>query len=660
MIVNGLAEGWIFDGENMGVYLEKDQTVEIFAYTETACKLWLAKEMSITKMEIISQDKTTTYVENEALNPRFTLKDVELKLTYEDGTTETVNGMDMYRYEYMPYYKGMPLQMEMVIDSTTATVFFTCADIQVEYDVKLDAATITGFEAIPAADMIDIYENTMGQMEDGIYVYYDAISLACSIASYKFTWSDGTVETFNIPMDGETEYHGVALNFGIGMDPIEDPWSVGVHSVPVTYGELSDTVDIEIKANNVASIEILDVGVTEYVLGDPDYFVNNEDGWYMTACDFNEFDLKVNYTDGTSKTFSEADIEDFRGYFAILNNTYIEAYPAHIPYTTTGSAKVYMAYMGAEDAFDVKLVEAKVDNGNLIVPEDVVDKALADKKNDTVTLNATTNTTSESQQTTSVKLPVASVEKLIEEEVEQVVVEMDSATVTLDNKTLEAIAEQTESASITLSIEPIKEEVLNNKQQAALADKEVDLVLSAQVLADGEPIGDFKGGSVKVQLPFEPESGYKYEVEYVADDGTTTPMTTEVGASYLAFWTNHFSDYVVTKEKEETKPIEPTPPEETTKPTEPTVPETTVPEPTVPETTVPEPTVPETTVPETTVPETTAPQETTKPTEATKPGNAAVPDTGDNSGVTGMMLVMLASGTVAAALWLSLRKRRAV
>ena len=39
------------------------------------------------------------------------------KLTYEDGTTELVNGMDMYRYEYMPYYKGMPLDVEMVIDS---------------------------------------------------------------------------------------------------------------------------------------------------------------------------------------------------------------------------------------------------------------------------------------------------------------------------------------------------------------------------------------------------------------------------------------------------------------------------------------------------------------------------------------------------------------
>ena len=117
--------------------------------------------------------------------------------------------------------------------------------------------------------------------------------------------------------------------------------------------------------------------------------------------------------------------------------------------------------------------------------------------------------------------------------------------------------------------------------------------------------------SFEKKISFKPEKGYDYKVVYVADDGSITEMVTEVDENSLAFWTGHFSDYVVTKEKEEPKPTEPT-------------------------------------VPETTVPVTT------------KPSNPAVPNTGDNSGVTGMMLLMLASGTMAAALWLSLRKRSTV
>ena len=653
VIVNGLAEAWIFNGENMGVYLEKDQTVELFAYAETACKLWLAKEASITKMEIVRQDKTSTYVVNEGLNPRFTLKDVELKLTYEDGTTEQINGIDMYRYEYMPYYNGMPLHVEMVIDSTTATVFFTCAGVQVEYEVKLDAAMVTKFEVIPAADMIDIYENTMGWEEEGVFAYYDAISLAFSVATYKFTWSDGTVETFTLPWDGEAEYHGVELMCGVGVDYTGDPWTVGINSVPVTYGELSDTLDIEIKANNVDSIEILDLGVTEYVLGDPDYFANNEDGWYMINCDLSGFQLKVNYTDGTSKTFTEEDITDFRGFYSLLNNTPVDGYPVHMPYTTTGTAKVYMAYMGAEDAFDVKLVDAVVDNGNIIVPETAVDEALEDKQGDTVTLDVTTNATTEAEQTSSVKLPVVSVEKLVEEEVKQVVVEMDSATVTLDTKALEAIAEQAEGASITLSVEQVATTTLTEKQQAVLKDKDVDLVLTALVLSDGEPIGDFKGGSVTVAVPFELPAGDNaedYNVWYVANDGTMEKMDTSYADGMLLFITKHFSDYVVIKttqtneeDKDNSGIGESTP--EPEDPTQPTEPKPTEPKPTEPKPTEPKPTEPKPTEP--------------KPTEPTKPTNPAVPDTADTADIMGLMTLMLVSGAMAMALWLSLRKRNA-
>jgi len=88
-------------------------------------------------------------------------------------------------------------------------------------------------------------------------------------------------------------------------------------------------------------------------------------------------------------------------------------------------------------------------------------------------------------------------------------------------------------------------------------------------------------------------------------------------------------------------------------PTEPSVPETTEPEatePSVPETTEPEeptaPSEPETTVPEETTaptePEATEPEETTEPSvpETTEPETDDVPETGDNSKMIPMMVLM--------------------
>jgi hypothetical protein len=78
---------------------------------------------------------------------------------------------------------------------------------------------------------------------------------------------------------------------------------------------------------------------------------------------------------------------------------------------------------------------------------------------------------------------------------------MNGANVTLDTVALQAIAEQAEGAAIILAVEVVEEATLSEEQQDALADQDVALVLTALILADGEPIGDFKGGSVTVATP---------------------------------------------------------------------------------------------------------------------------------------------------------------
>ena len=382
-------------------------------------------------------------------------------------------------------------------------------------------------------------------------------------------------------------YHGAYIGLG-EFDPITNPWTVGTYNVPICYGDLTDDLPVTILENKAEKIEILKLGITDYTLGDPEYFVQSGDGWVMNAYDYSDYELKVTYTDGTSKIFTQADETDFRGLFPLLNNSIIEGDVEQKVHTTTGKNKVYVLYMGCVGEYEINVVEQAVVNGNASVSDATVEKALEESKGDTVVLDATGSATN---QTSSVKLPTTSVEKLAEENVD-LVVKLDSATVTLDAKAVTAIADQAgDAVTITLVLDETAVEDLTEKQQAALENENVEVILTALVLADGKPIGDFKGGSVKVQIAFTPESGYDYTVKYVADDGSVKNMTTEVGEDYLAFWTNHFSDYVVTK---------------------------------------------------------------------SKTGNPDVPATGDNNEIAGTMMLMLASGTAAAALWLSLRKKKAV
>lgn len=365
---------------------------------------------------------------------------------------------------------------------------------------------------------------------------------------------------------------------------------MGKHQIDIYFGELKDTIDVELKANPVKSVKLLSLEPSQYTLGDPDYFAESGNGWVMKAIEFGKYQLEVTYTDGTVKVLTEADETDFRGVIWLLDGMIVGGgCDGEKVYTAPGKNKVYMTFMGQEAEFQVDIVEQAVVNGSASVSEATVNKLLEEKKGSTVTLNVAQSDTVVS----SVKLPVASVEKLMEEKVEHLVVELGTATVTLDAKALAAIAEQAEGATITLSVEPVKVEDLTEKQQAALKNKNVEAVLTALVLSDGEPIGDFKGGSVKVKISFKPVEGYNYKVVYVADDGKTTDMTTEVDDDSLSFWTNHFSDYVIVKEE-------------------------------------------------------------------AKAGNSEVPNTADQTGVVGMTVMMLVSGTMAAALWLSLRKRNAV
>ena len=149
----------------------------------------------------------------------------------------------------------------------------------------------------------------------------------------------------------------------------------------------------------------------------------------------------------------------------------------------------------------------------------------------------------------SAALPVTSLEKVAEiSEEATLTLNMTEVTVTMDAKTMAAVAEQSAGATVTLKVEKIETKALTEEQQAVIEDKEVAVVVTATMISNNVAISDFKGGEVTIALPFtlpEGTEGSDFQVYYVADDGTMTAHETEYKNGCLVFSTTHFSDYVV-------------------------------------------------------------------------------------------------------------------
>lgn len=147
-----------------------------------------------------------------------------------------------------------------------------------------------------------------------------------------------------------------------------------------------------------------------------------------------------------------------------------------------------------------------------------------------------------------VEIPAESFEMLELAEMNLTIV-TDTATVTLDQKVVEALLKNAEEDSIvTLEVKYIESAALTEKQQSALNGKKVAGVISAELLLDGKPLSDFGGGNVTIQIPFTPDEGTSisgYTLWYLADDGSFTEQKALFANGKITTVMAHFSEYVV-------------------------------------------------------------------------------------------------------------------
>ncbi|MBQ2980549.1 MAG: hypothetical protein IJD58_00315 [Lachnospiraceae bacterium] len=182
------------------------------------------------------------------------------------------------------------------------------------------------------------------------------------------------------------------------------------------------------------------------------------------------------------------------------------------------------------------------------ITEETVKEAVKEAGNDkTVVLPLEDKT----DNVTSVQLPVTSVKTVIDAK-KDLQIETSKVTATFNVKALEKIAKDAGTTpSITLKLEEIKKDVLNVKQQEAIKNETVEMVISAELLCNDKLITEFGGGKVELKIPFIPPKGTEgkdYKVLHIADDGKIEEIDTSYKSDCIVIQLEHFSEYVIVRD----------------------------------------------------------------------------------------------------------------
>ncbi len=147
-----------------------------------------------------------------------------------------------------------------------------------------------------------------------------------------------------------------------------------------------------------------------------------------------------------------------------------------------------------------------------------------------------------------VEVPTESIKKIVEEE-KLLTVESNVASAEFDAKALETITTAADKEdSIVIRLVEAEEKELTTKGVSTIKKLEPELVLTAEVLVNGVKISDFKGGKVKIAIPFTPSTGKTladYFVIHIKDNGTTEKVASSVISNGLLIEVEHFSEYAI-------------------------------------------------------------------------------------------------------------------
>ena len=132
-------------------------------------------------------------------------------------------------------------------------------------------------------------------------------------------------------------------------------------------------------------------------------------------------------------------------------------------------------------------------------------------------------------------------------------------TVTLDDKTMRAVINQTKGSLVRLVLDDAGTAQLNHTQKTAIAGLNVHGGMEVYLLCvtGNKRISDFEGGVATLSIPFPVPAGHQasaFHALYVSDIGNIEWLATRYEDGKLHWDVGHFSDFVIVYDENKTNP----------------------------------------------------------------------------------------------------------
>ena len=288
------------------------------------------------------------------------LEGAQIKLTFTDGTTETVGYYNERGYVFScgtnqftgPWHAG---------GNNILTVYL--GEISTNYNVTLIETPLESIE-IAGAESFTLYENGEGEWktrtdpETQLQTSYFEYSIRPIITGYeyKLTFKDGR----EVVTEGGLWSLVDGYSFGFTDTQSTSPWIVGGNNILTVYimGKYYD-VPVEIIPNPVESLEIIENTLTPVYenvdCGEREIWNDVTERWelvpwYEQSIILRNAQVKVNYKDGTFDIFS---------FYGNSNTDYLVTWSTNqdeVRWTAGGNNKITVSYLGITDEIIIPLL----------------------------------------------------------------------------------------------------------------------------------------------------------------------------------------------------------------------------------------------------------------------------------------------------------------
>lgn len=229
-----------------------------------------------------------------------------------------------------------------------------CGNAYAEIPLTVVESPVDHIEYSSDTDIV-YYENSCGFYYEylGYYIYSSEVPDDAVVTIF---YKDGTTDVV-------TAYDNDVI---ISDSQAFEPWGVGEENyIEISYLGASVEVPVTILPCPFESVTVNSVPTREYVFGDVYYGIVDEDGYYFYPGDLTGLSFTVEYADGTTQTYTDADID--------MYNYTIDSYPFELGVckaTQVGAVEVTLSYKGADICYDVNVIESYIESIEVVKAPD--------------------------------------------------------------------------------------------------------------------------------------------------------------------------------------------------------------------------------------------------------------------------------------------------